>query len=35
MISSKGNAAKEVDARIGSALRVIGGMSKTVLQRMS
>ena len=33
MISSKRNVVKEVEARIGSALRVIGGMSKTVLQR--
>ena len=30
MISSKGNVAKEVEAMIGSAVRVIGGMSKTV-----
>ena len=35
MISSKGNVAKEVEVWIGSAVRVIGGMSETVLQRMS
>ena len=33
MISSKENVAKEVEARIGSAVRMIGGMSETVLQR--
>ena len=33
MISSDGSMEKEVEARIGSATRVIGGMSEIVLRR--
>ena len=33
MISSDGMLQKEVEARIGSAMRMIGGMSKTVFKR--
>ena len=33
MISSDGRMEKEVEARIGSATRVIGGMNETVLKR--
>ena len=33
MTSSDGNMAKEVEARIGSAVRLIGRMSETVLRR--
>ena len=33
MISSDGNIEKEVEARIGSAVKMIGGMSEAVPQR--
>ena len=33
IISSDGRMEKEVEARIGSATRVIGGMNETVLKR--
>ena len=33
MLSSDGRMQKEVEARIGSAMRMIGAMSETVLRR--
>ena len=33
MISSNGNTEKDIEARIGSAVRMIGGMSEAVLQK--